>query len=157
MRSVTGSLILLAVGMSIIPSVLFAEVVTEVRADGTLNLADGKSVVLAGIQMDEEGISVLRVLSLKQDVKLQLITGTSADGKESAYVYLRSKYVKFPEKSGVEPGEQEVLLNEFLLKVGAAKVAEAQEFSHKAKFLKIQEEAREKGEGVWSYEFSKKS
>ena len=57
-----------------------------------------------------------------------------------------------PAKPSEVPDEQEVLLNEFLVKIGAAKVAEAQDFRYKAKFLKVQEEARKKGEGVWSYE-----
>jgi endonuclease YncB( thermonuclease family) len=134
------------------PSVLCAEVVKAIGPDGTLTLESGKQVVLVGIRMDEEGVSILRVLVRKQDVKLQLIAGAASGGKEAAYVYLQSKYVKFPGKSGEDPGEQEVLLNEFLVKIGAAKVVEAQEFSHKARFLKIQEEAKKKGEGVWSYE-----
>jgi endonuclease YncB( thermonuclease family) len=131
--------------------ILFAEGVADVGADGTLVLADGKRVVLAGIQMDEEGVSVLRVLVRKQTVKLQLVGGAASGGKNAAYVYLQSKYVKFPGKSGEEPGEEEVLLNEFLVKIGAAKVVDSQEFSHKAGFLKSQAEARKKGEGVWSY------
>ena len=140
--------------MLVLSGVLFAEVVTDVAKDGTLTLADGKRVVLVGIQMDEEGVSVLRVLAHKQDVKLQLLTHVPVDGKKSAYVYLLSKSVKHPGKPGAMPGEQEVLLNEFLLEIGAAKVAETQEFSRKAKFLKIQAEARKKGEGVWSYAVS---
>ncbi len=129
--------------------VLFAEVVTEVGADGALTLADGKKVVLAGIQMDAEGVSVLRVLVHKQDLKLQLLANSSP---ESAYAYLQAKYVRFPVKINEVPGEQEVLINEFLVKVGAAKVDEAQDFSRKAKLLKVQEEAKKKGEGVWSYQ-----
>ncbi len=136
------------------PAILCAEVVTEVGGDGTLTLADGKRVVLAGIQMDAEGISVLRVLAQKQDLKFQLLIHPAPGAQESAYAYLQAKYVKFPFKLNEVPDEQEVLLNEFLVKVGAAKVAETQDFSHKAKFLKVQEEARKKGEGLWSYEAS---
>jgi len=60
--------VLLALILTIVaPAVLWAEVVTEVGGDGTMTLADGKRVVLAGVQMDAAGISVLRVLAQKQD------------------------------------------------------------------------------------------
>lgn len=129
-----------------------AEVVTKVDADGTLTLEDGKQVTLAGVQMDTEGVSVLRVLAEKQDLKFQWIANADPEAKECVYAYLQSKYVKFPAKLNEVPGEKEILINEFLVKIGAAQVDETRDFSHKAKFLKIQEEARKKGEGVWSYE-----
>ena len=111
-------------------------------------------MVLAGVLMDTEGVSVLRVLTQKQDLRFQLISNPVPGAKELAYAYLQTKFVKFPVTLNEVPGEQEILINEFLVKVGAAKVAEAQNFSRKAEFLKIQEEARKKGEGVWSYEVS---
>ncbi|MFA7255569.1 MAG: thermonuclease family protein [Candidatus Omnitrophota bacterium] len=131
---------------------LYAEVVTEVGTDGTLVLESGKKVALAGIQMDTEGISVLRVLVQKQDLKFQLIAPSAPGAKELAYAYLKAKSLGFPAKSHETPGEKEVLINEFLVKIGAAKVVEAQDFRYKAKFLKVQAEAKKKGEGVWSYE-----
>ena len=141
-------------GFGIFSSVLCAEIVTEVGKDGTLTLESGKRVVLVGVQMDTEGISVLRVLAQKQDLKLQLIANPAPGAKEFAYAYLQAKYLKFPAKLDDVPDEQEVLINEFLVKVGAAKVVETQDFSRKARFLKVQEEARKKGEGIWSYEVS---
>ncbi|MFA5167094.1 MAG: thermonuclease family protein [Candidatus Omnitrophota bacterium] len=141
-------------GLCVFSSVLCAEIVTEVGADGALTLESGKQVVLAGIQIDTEGISVLRVLAQKQDLRLQLIANSAPGKKELAYAYLKAKCLRFPAKPNEIPGEQEVLINEFLVKIGAAKVIETQDFSHKAKFLKVQEEARRKGEGIWSYEVS---
>ena len=138
--------------LCVFSSALFAEIVTEVGTDGTLTLESGKQVFLSGVQMDTEGISILRVLVQKQDVKLQLIANSVPGAKEFAYVYLKAKYLRFPAKRNEIPDEQEVLINEFLVKIGAAKVAETRDFSRKAKFLKVQEEARKKGEGVWSYE-----
>ena len=143
---------MLLTGLCLFSSVLCAEIVTEVGTDGTLTLESGKQVVLAGVLMDMEGISVLRVLAQKQDLKLQLIINPVPGAKEFAYAYLKAKYLKFPAKLSDTPDEQEVLINEFLVKIGAAKVAETQDFGHRAKFLKVQEEARKKGEGVWSYE-----
>jgi endonuclease YncB( thermonuclease family) len=141
-------------GLCAFSSVLCAEIVTEVGTDGTLVLESGKQVVLAGIQMDTEGLSVLRVLVQKQDLKLQLIANSAPGAREFAYAYLKAKYLRFPARLNETPDEKEVLLNEFLVKIGAAKVAEAQDFNRKARFLKVQEEARKKGEGVWSYEVS---
>ena len=154
MKSKKRWLFLLLPGLCLFSSVLYAEIVTKVGADGTLTLESGKQVVLVGIQMDTEGISVLRVLAQKQDLHLQLIANPVPGAKEFAYAYLKAKYLKFPAKPNDIPDEQEVLINEFLVKIGAAKVAEAQEFGHKDKFLKVQEEARKKGEGVWSYAVS---
>lgn len=144
--------ILLLIGSCFFSSPLFAEIVTEVGADGTLTLESGKRVALVGIRMDDEGVSVLRVLVQKQDVKLQLIAGSAPGATELAYAYLQAKYLKFPTKLNQIPDEHEVLINEFLVKLGAAKVIETQDFRYKAKFLKVQAEARKKGEGVWSYE-----
>ena len=137
-----------------LPTTLRAEVVSEVETDGTLALESGKRVFLAGIQMDTEGVSVLRVLAQKQDLRFKLIAHPAPGTKQLAYAYLKAKSVRFPAKLNEVPGEREILLNEFLVKIGAAKVAETQDFSQKAKFLKVQEAARKKGEGIWSYEVS---
>ena len=147
-----GGLLLLLVGAFVFSSPLFAEIVKEVGPDGTLTLESGKQVVLAGVEMDTEGISVLRVLTQKQDLKFQLIANPAPGAKEFAYAYLKAKYLRFPAKLNAIPDEQEVLINEFLVKIGAARVDKVRDFSRKAKFLKVQEEARKKGEGVWSYE-----
>ena len=152
MKSRIRCLLLLLPGLIFLPSILCAEIVTEVGPDGTLTLESGKKVVLVGIQMDTEGISVLRVLAQKQDLKFQLITHSAPGAKEFAYAYLKGKYLRFPAKPNDIPDEKDVLINEFLVKVGAAKVVETQDFSHKAKFLKVQAEAKKKGEGIWSYE-----
>jgi len=140
--------------LCVFSSPLFAETVTAVGADGTLTLEGGKQVLLVGVQMDDEGISVLRVLVQKQDLKFQLIANSTPGAKEFAYAYLQAKYLRFPSKLNEVPDEQEVLINEFLVKLGAAKVAETQDFRFKAKFMKVQEEAKQKGEGIWSYEIS---
>lgn len=154
MNSKKRWLFLLLPGLCLFSSVLRAEIVKEVGTDGTLTLESGKQVVLVGIQMDTEGVSVLRVLARKQDLQLKLIANPVPGAKEFAYAYLKAKYLKFPAKPNEIPDEQEILINELLVEIGAAKVAETQDFGQKAKFLKVQEEARKKGEGVWSYEVS---
>lgn len=136
------------------PTALFAELVADVDEGGVLTLESGKRVSLVGVTFDEEGVSVLRVLVRKKDVNLQLIARPKPVAQEAAYVYLQAKSMPFPFRQGEAPGEQEVLVNELLVKLGAAKVDVSQEFSRKAKFLKIQAEAEKKGLGVWSYEVS---
>lgn len=148
-----GSILLLFACLTA-SSALYAEIVTEVGTDGTLTLESGKRISLVGIQMDSEGISILRVLVQGQDVTMQLIANTAPGAVERAYLYLKAKYLKFPNRLNEIPDEQEVLINEFLVKIGAAKVMENQDFSRKDRFLKAQEEARTKGEGIWSYEVS---
>ena len=152
MRASPRALAIFLFSLSVCASVVSAEVVKDVGRDGTLTLESGKQVVLAGVQMDTEGISVLRVLAQKQDLKLQILSHAAPGAKESVYAYLLAKYLKFPVKPEGVSDEQEILLNEFLVKVGAAKVVETQDFSHQAKFLKVQAEAKRKGEGIWSYE-----
>ncbi|MFA5159035.1 MAG: thermonuclease family protein [Candidatus Omnitrophota bacterium] len=154
MKSETRWFFLLLPGLCVFSSVLCAEIVTEVGTDGTLTLESGKRVVLAGIQLDTEGISVLRVLVRRQDLRFQLVANSASGKKEFAYAYLKAKCLRFPAKPNEIAGEQEVLVNEFLVKIGAAKVIETQDFSHKARFLKAQKEAKKKGEGIWSYEVS---
>lgn len=150
----TRLFLLLLAAFFLLPAVLFAELVTEVSEGGELTLESGKRVSLVGITLDEEGLSVLRVLVRKKDVKLQLIAQKKSTEQEAAYVYLQAKSLPFPFRQGEAPGENEVLVNELLVKLGAAKVDTAQDFSRKAKFLKVQAEAEKKGLGVWSYEVS---
>jgi hypothetical protein len=151
-RATSWCLFWLLTGLCLFSAALYAEPVAAVEKDGTLTLESGKKIFLVGIGMDTEGISVLRVLAQKQDLKLQLIANPKPGAPEAAYAYLQAKYLKFPVKPNGIPDEEEVLLNEFMVKIGAAKVAEDQDFPRKAHFLKIQAEAKAKGEGVWSYE-----
>jgi Staphylococcal nuclease homologue len=142
----------LLTGLCLFSAALYAEPIASVEPDGMVTLESGKKIYLVGIRMDSDGVSILRVLAQKQDLRLQLIKSSAPGEPEAAYAYLQAKYLKFPVKPDGVPDEEEVLLNEFLLKTGAAKVDETQDFGRKKEFLKIQEEAKVKGEGVWSYE-----
>ena len=130
-----------------------AMIVEKVGSDGRLTLEDGNQVSLAGIKMDAEGASILRVLAEKQNVQIVILKTVQDDkGGNSVYAYLNAKSITLPfTESGLE-GQEEILLNRFLVRLGAAKVDETQEFAKKDEFLKVQSEAKKKGEGVWSYE-----
>ncbi len=132
--------------------VLFAELITDVSAEGILTLEDGKRVSLAGVVLDAHGASILRVLAHRQNASVEVLREMrSADGGECAYVYLKSRSLDFPFTAGRTADERDMMLNEFLLRLGAARVDEGQAFAQKKKFLLIQEEASKKGEGIWSY------
>lgn len=133
------------------PGDIFAEIVKEIGPDGILILQDGKKVVLAGVLLDEEGLTVLRVLAKNQDLRFHKVLIAGTDSKEYVYAYLMAKSFRFPFKANELSDQKEVMLNEFLLRTGAARVMEKQDFGEKEKFLKIQEEAMKKGEGLWSY------
>lgn len=138
--------------MLVSPFVLRAEVVTEVLPDGTLLLEGGTSVVLSGVRIDEEGISVLRVLARGQNLRIRPETPAASGPKPSVYAYLRAKSLKFPHRADAPSEEEEVMLNAFLISQGAARVAEGEPFAEKDHFLNLQEQAKKAGSGVWSYE-----
>ena len=132
--------------------VLFAERITDISSEGVLTLENGQRVSLAGVVLDAHGASILRVLTYQQNANVEVLRETrGAGGSECAYVYLKSRSLDFPFAVGRTADERDMMLNEFLLQLGAARVDENQEFAHKKKFLLIQEEASKKGEGIWSY------
>lgn len=134
--------------------ILWAEVVREVTPDGTLVLENGNQVVLAGVKLDDEGISVLRVLAQKQDLTLREDTSGTPGVNVPVYAYLRAKFLKFPSNANTASEEEEVMLNAFLVSQGAARVADDQVFAEKEHFIKLQEQAKKTGAGIWSYKNS---
>jgi len=104
------------------------------------------------VRLDAEGVSVLKVLAQRQDLKIRQDTSITSENGSPAYAYIRAKFLKLPFKVNTASDEEEVMLNEFLISQGAARVVEEQLFTEKDHFLKIQEQAKKKGEGIWSYE-----
>lgn len=133
---------------------LHAEIVKEIDPDGALKLESGKRVVLAGILMDAEGITVFKAVAKKRDVRIEDVLNAPQVSPNHVYAFLQSKFIRIPYRATDAAGAEEVMLNEFLIGTGAAKVDESQEFPKKQDFLKLQDEARKKGEGIWSYEKS---
>lgn len=151
-RSVCGCILFCAVLLC--PAVLRAEVVTEVRTDGVLLFQDGSSVRLAGITMDEFGVTVLRILAMGKNVKTVREDALATVGSPTpVYAYLRTRILPFPVTANAGR-EEEVLLNAFLVTQGAARVDEGRAFAEKDRFLMLQENARAAGMGIWSYEKS---
>lgn len=143
--------VFLGIGSLALAASAFADVVKEVGPDGTLTLESGRKIILAGVELDVEGVSVLKVLAKNQDLRVQKVDLSAAGSEEYAYAYMTAKSLNFPFAPDELAGQEEVMLNEFLLQTGAAKVKEGQDFLQKTRFLKLQEQAKEKGEGVWSY------
>lgn len=147
-------LICLLVFFGMMPSWIFAEIVKEVAPDGTLTFASGKKVALVGIRLDAEGVSVLKAIAVNQDVKVRGADIPAGKSGEYVYAYVHAKSIKFPALADELARYDVVMLNKFLIAFGAARVAEGQVFDQKKEFLKLQKEAKKKGEGVWSYEVS---
>jgi hypothetical protein len=148
------TLFFLCIALGLFFGPLLAETVVDIAADGTLTLASGKHVTLAGILMDTEGISVLKAVAAKQDVRIEEISASALSARSFAYAFLETRFMKFPNLLGAAANTEEVMLNEFLIRTGAAKVDKNQEFAKKQDFLELQSEAKIKGEGIWSYEDS---
>ena len=94
--------------------VSFAELITDISAEGVLTLEDGKRVTLAGVVLDAYGVSILRVLAHQQNANVDVLREASgADGCERAYVYLKSRSLDFPFAAGRSADERDMMLNEF--------------------------------------------
>lgn len=131
---------------------LYAEMVDSVDSKtGAVVLENGKRVFLAGIQLDEQGISILKVLISKQNLRLEECPSATRSNELRVLAYLNKKSLKFPPAANEAVDEKEVMLNEFLIRMGAAKVAEGEDFEQKKDFMKLQDEAQKRGEGIWSY------
>lgn len=131
-----------------------AERVKAILADGTLELEDGRRVRFAGIQLSQEALHLLPTLFADREVDVK--EQESGKGSEGAplpgFLYVKMRVAKFPLHPDAEPKEKRIMVNEWLLAVGAAKVDEASSFEAKEHFLEIQAEASRRGEGIWSYQ-----
>ncbi|OQA55888.1 MAG: hypothetical protein BWY42_01288 [Candidatus Omnitrophica bacterium ADurb.Bin277] len=147
--------VIFSLALFFVPSLLWGALITDVGPDGVLTLEDGKQVSLAGIELDRSGVSVLRVLVIRRDAKVEILQAArDHKGREYAYVSLKAKFLDFPFGPGGVAAEEDVLINRFLVALGAARVDDAQIFSKKEEFLEVQEQAKRSGEGIWSYERS---
>lgn len=135
-------------------SLAFAERVRTVRKDGILELDTGAKVQLAGLEIPPETGPLLVVLLAGKDVQLEkesLPASAPENEAHLVYLYVKTSEVELPSKTGFDPKEKKVMVNQLLIAMGAARVDESLTFKWKERFAKIQAIAREKGEGIWSY------
>lgn len=134
-------------------SVCGAETVKGVHEDGTLELAGGSLVTLAGLEFPEESRRLFPVLLAGKDVEVQTDSSSVSGGAPApVYLYVNTSEIDMPFPQGFLPHEQKVMVNELFLALGAARVQADKIFDQRESFLRIEAEARTRGEGVWSYE-----
>ncbi len=134
---------------------VFAEQARKIHANGTLELDNGLRAIPAGLKFVPEGVGLMRLLIAGKELELRYerSQGAALD-PAPAYIHLKSHTLKLPFKLSAIPEEEKIMVNEFLLAVGAARVDRSAPFKEQERFLKIEEEARRRGEGLWSYEES---
>lgn len=122
-----------------------------------LALDNGSQIRFAGLILTPEAPKVLAVIFSKSDVQINEEKSLFIEGAPPAvYLYLKTSEIDFPSSGSPSVREPSIFLNEMLLRHGLATVDESVEFSRKESFLKIQDEARLSGMGIWSQEPPKK-
>ena len=98
MKRTIGTIVLfLGILLAIGTMTAFAAIVAEVGSDGSITLEDGKVVSLAGVEMDAEGASILRVLAKKQDIQIEILQSLQDEkGRDCVYAYLDTKSISLP-------------------------------------------------------------
>ena len=131
---------------------LYAQQVQEIEAGGSLKTDDGKQYVLAGIRLPEESLPLVSLLLAGKTITSEKDSKAAPDhaGTETVYLYVDAKEILFPFKTSAARNSK-ILVNRFLVEIGAASVLES-DFEKRPDFLAVQETARDKGEGIWSYD-----
>lgn len=132
---------------------LRAEEVVSFKADGVLTLNDGSLVRLAGVELPPESASLLAVLLGGKQVEIEKveseITGTEP---LPVYVYVQTSEIPQPHPADIKAREKRIMINELLLRLGAARMLESESGKHREDFESAQTEAKNGGQGIWSYE-----
>jgi endonuclease YncB( thermonuclease family) len=134
----------------------FAEMIKKVDRAGILTLADGKQVHLAGIELSEEGPELIALILSGKEAEIETESASASNSLTDeiipAYVYVDAESIPFPFDPAGQRNVSRVMVNELLLQLGAATLDAADTGSHHDAFARIEDEAKRKGHGVWSYE-----
>ncbi len=125
--------------------------VKTIDENGILELQSGEKICLAGIELPSESIRLLSSLVAGRKIDIDYAKTAKTQNLKSAYLYITTPVFHFPPAANAKPEQKKIMVNEFLLSIGAAKVGEAEK-KWKDRFEKIQLEARRRGEGIWSYD-----
>jgi hypothetical protein len=137
---------LLAFCLLLSPAPAFAGQIKEIGETGIIRTAEGEAYSLAGIRLPPESLPLLSLLVAGNEVEIEQ---DSQPGPE-VYLYVQAREIGLPFRDSV-PKNSRILINRFLVELGAAEVLPG-EFDKQEEFLAAQEKAREKGEGIWSYD-----
>lgn len=138
------------------PCAVHAERIETVLSDGSLKLQTGEAVYLAGLETANESFTMLNMLVKDKDADIQYEDSlpSKANGSRAAYVFVPVHEIRFPFRGVPKPEENKILINEFLLLLGAARVDLNRNFRRFHEFQKAEDDAKLRGEGVWSYDES---
>lgn len=120
---------------------------------GVLTLDDARQVQLAGVKLAPEAFKSMAVLFSSQDIDLDEEKSLSAAaGVPVVYISMKAMEIPFPNKDNAQPRGAKISLNEMLVSSGLASVDDTKDFKKKDDYLKLQEEAKRLGKGIWSQE-----
>ncbi|HTL48733.1 MAG TPA: hypothetical protein VL688_11805 [Verrucomicrobiae bacterium] len=143
-------LLVLVVFLSVVPR-LWAEKVSSIHPDGSLALDNGQTVQLAGLELPEETLRLLPILLGGKDIEVRPDTAP-AEGPVPAYLFVNTSEIDMPFADKFKTREKKVMVNELLLFLGAAKVDRSKPCQELDGFLRLEDEAKKKAQGIWSYE-----
>jgi len=126
--------------------------VTDIQADGTLEIDGREYVRLAGIDPAPEASNLLKVLVLAKEVEIVSQPGPTEQAKQhpGVYLYVQTAEIPFPFAQEEKSLARRVLVNELLLRLGAARVSDTVSQEWKKKYHQAQQAAKTGGEEVWS-------
>jgi len=142
---------------SSLPNV-YAEKLTEIRENGSLVFDSGKHCAFAGLNLTHEANSMLasllsgKEISIEEEILLEDLALGGTHRPIPSYLFVETESVSLPFDPVEEHIHQRVMINEMLIKVGAATVNDERNFKHLQAFLALQEQAKNEGQGIWSYE-----
>lgn len=152
-----GILAALFFSAALIPSLLASESskVKSIEKNAVLRLENGALVRLAGLELPDESVPLLGVLLGGKEVEVAADTRgqePSQDAPKASYLYVNTSEIDVPFAEAVPAREKKIMINELLVAIGAARVLHHAEFDQKEMFLKLEDKARQDGQGLWSYE-----
>jgi hypothetical protein len=150
-------LILVLLILFIFPIALMAsEKIVEVNSEGVMELQSGLKVKLAGIEMPEETIVLLTVLLKGKNCDIkeakEIPRSLNAEDPQSVYMYIETADLLIQKEMPNKNAREKRMVNEFLLSLGSAKTDLSVPFKYQDQFIGVESQARETGQGVWSYE-----
>lgn len=159
-RRVLGAAVFLLCFSSFNPDGFSArEQIQKIQPDGVFIFASGRQARLAGLEVSPEGIKLLAALLAGKQVDVEPEPLMSKPGGgDFVYLYVENEMLPLPFKDPLSERKSEhVMVNRFLVAVGGARVLVESPFREQEEFLKIEVIARDKGEGIWSYDTSANS
>jgi hypothetical protein len=165
--SPTGFFMILKIGSLLfifllfaVPIHAFAEKIKSLKSDGSfvLDNKDQESVRLAGLALAEESLPLVATLLAGKEVDISEDKNLAKESPEKikpVYLYVKTKELDLPFELADKPRESKIMVNELLILMGAARLDEERPFKERELFLKAESRAKERGEGIWSYDPSR--